>query len=117
MAFELEFERTRNYRVWPFVAATLLAAPMIAFAVFRFVPGPDAALMAPAAHFWLVSVACLLALSLSIILVVSARSIRETRVLFLALSFLTLAAIFSVHGLLTLGHVHDGVTAPDLDSS
>ena len=91
--------------------AAFLAAPLAASAVLRWLPGLDAPAVAPGAHFWLVSGACLLAMALCFVLVASARSLRETRVLFLALSFLTLAAIFSVHGLLTPGHLHDGVTA------
>ena len=57
-------------------------------------------------HFYIVSAASLLAAILCGILVLSARSIRETRILFLALSFMALASIFAVHGLTTPGHFY-----------
>lgn len=55
-------------------------------------------------HFYIVSVAALLSAAIAGALVLSARSIRETRVLFLALCFFSLTLIFAVHGLTTPGH-------------
>lgn len=69
------------------------------------VPGLDKTWGTSNFHFYVVSAAALLAAGTCVVLVVSARSIRETRILFLALSFFSLATIFSVHGLATPGHL------------
>src|SRR3972149_9664514 len=62
-------------------------------------------------HFYIVSAASLLSAVLCGILVLSARSIRETRILFLALSFMALATIFAVHGFTTPGHFYREASA------
>ncbi|HXG35428.1 MAG TPA: hypothetical protein VNL15_00500, partial [Dehalococcoidia bacterium] len=67
-------------------------------------------------HFYLVSVASLLAAAISVGLIASARSIRETRILFLALSFCSLGIIFAVHGLSTKGFLYDHHSAALLRS-
>ena len=65
---------------------------------------------APSISTWSLS-ASLLAAGTCAVLVISARSIRETRILFLALSFFSLAMIFAVHGLATPGHLIDHPSA------
>jgi HD-GYP domain-containing protein (c-di-GMP phosphodiesterase class II) len=74
-------------------------------------PANDPLVMEPTFHFYIVSAACLLSAAISLALVISARSIRETRVLFLALCFFSLALIFSIHGITTPGHLYHHVSA------
>ncbi len=62
-------------------------------------------------HFYVVSAASLLAPAVAGVLIISARSIRETRILFLALCFFSLGLIFAVHGLTTPGNLYDAPTA------
>ena len=88
-----------------------LAIPLAAFAALLAFPEIDASWGTSSFHFYIVSAAALLAAGTCIVLIASARSIRETRILFLALSFFSLALIFAVHGLATPGHLYDHPTA------
>ncbi|MBI1885837.1 MAG: HD-GYP domain-containing protein [Chloroflexi bacterium] len=83
----------------------ILAAPLIILGALLVIP--ELEWEAPEFHFYVVSAASLMAALICGALVLSARSIRETRVLFLALSFMALAVFFSVHGLTTPGHFYD----------
>jgi hypothetical protein len=85
--------------------------PAAAFAVFIAVPSLDESWGTSQFHFRVVSAASLLAASACFVLIASARSIRQTRIMFLALSFFSLCMIFSVHGLTTPGHIFDHPTA------
>lgn len=58
-------------------------------------------------HFYVVSGTAIAAALASVLIIGLTRSLRETRLLFLGLGFLSIAGIFSVHGLLTPGHIHD----------
>ena len=93
------------------IAALLLATTLAAIAVLLAAPGLDGPIMLPEAHFYIVSAASLLAAAVCVALVISARSIRETRILFLALCFFSLGMIFSIHGLTTPGHIYQSYTA------
>ncbi|MEX0801524.1 MAG: HD domain-containing phosphohydrolase [Dehalococcoidia bacterium] len=95
-----------------FLAAVCTLLPLAALAVLLAVPGMDRAVMAsPAAHFYAVTLASLLSAAVCAALVLSARSLRETRILFLALCFFSLALIFSVHGITTPGHIYHAPSA------
>ncbi len=83
--------------------AGVLAAPLLALALFRANPGLDPLLMQSTLHFWVVSGTSLAALVACVVIVASARALRETRLLFLSLAFVSIAGIFSVHGLMTPG--------------
>ena len=87
----------------PVVLAAAVGAPFAAF-WFVFANGNrDPLLMFPHTHFWIVGGTALAALAACAVMVASARSLRETRLLFLTLSFACIAGIFSVHGLMTPG--------------
>lgn len=88
-----------------------LAAPMILFVALLVIPGFDRPWGTSSFHFYIVSAASLLAAFACLILVLSARSLRETRILFLALSFLALGMVFAIHGLQTPGIIFDEATA------
>jgi len=84
----------------------VVVVPAVILAVLVASPEADKLWMVPTFHFYIVSVASLMAAFISGVLVLSARSIRETRILFLALCFMALGAIFSIHGLMTPGHLY-----------
>ena len=92
-------------------AVCLLAAPLVALAVFHARPADDPLLRAPAFHFWVVSMTALAAAGAGAVVIASARTLRETRLLFLALAFVSIAGVFSVHGLMTPGFIADGFYA------
>ncbi|HEV8574980.1 MAG TPA: HD domain-containing phosphohydrolase, partial [Dehalococcoidia bacterium] len=93
------------------IAAFSLAVPLAVVMALLWLPGLDRPWMAGPFHFYSVSVACFMAAAICGVLVVSARSVRETRILFLALCFMSLALIFSLHGLTTPGHLYHQVSA------
>lgn len=89
------------------IALAALAVPLVLFAALLYIPGLDESWGTPAFHFYAVSAASLLAAGICAVLVLSARSIRQTRILFLALCFFSLGMIFAVHGLTTPGFMFD----------
>ena len=93
------------------IAALSLAVPLAVVVALLWLPGLDRPWMARPFHFYSVSVACFMAAAICGALVLSARSIRETRILFLALCFMSLGLIFSLHGLTTPGHIYHHVSA------
>lgn len=93
------------------IAFLTVSLPLAAFITLLAVPGLDRPWMSAQFHFYVVSAASLLAAVICVALVLSARSFRETRILFLALCFFSLALIFSVHGLTTPGHLYHHMSA------
>ncbi|MEX0749674.1 MAG: HD domain-containing phosphohydrolase [Dehalococcoidia bacterium] len=89
-------------RIW-IVAGAALLAPLALLAVFRAFTEADRLIMGDGLHFWSVGVTALAAAVACAIVVASARSLRETRLLFLALAFMSIGGVFSIHGLLTPG--------------
>lgn len=93
------------------VAVVALVAPLVLLAALLALPGLDEPWGTSDFHFYVVSVASLLSAAICVLLIASARSIRETRILFLALCFFALGMIFAVHGLTTPGHFYGHATA------
>lgn len=89
------------------IAVVALAVPLIVLGVLLANPGMDHSWFSDSFHFWVVSAASLLAALACLLLIISARTMRETRIMFLALSFFTLGMLFSVHGLATPGVLFD----------
>ena len=99
-----DFEAERELRRLR-VCLTLLALPSIAFILLRWVmPARDITIVVPTEHFLVVSAACLIALVLAVVLSYAAVRTREPRTFFLAVTYLMIAAPFSVHGLMTPNH-------------
>ncbi|GMU40713.1 MAG: hypothetical protein AMXMBFR23_15790 [Chloroflexota bacterium] len=65
----------------------------------------------PAGHFWIVSVASVVCLAIALAASIAALRTRNARVLLLALAFLYMAGIFTVHGLATPGFLLGGAPA------
>lgn len=91
--------------------ALALVVPVAILGVLLALPDLDAVWMAPEFHFYVVSASSLMAVMICGVLVLAVRSVRETRILFLALSFMALGALFSVHGLTTPGYLYNEVSA------
>jgi len=104
-------------RAWQSVGVAALLSPLALLAYFRAVPSHDPVIMGQTLHFWSVGVTALAAAAACAVVVGSARSLRETRLLFLALAFIAIGAIFSVHGLLTPGIVMEEFHQPLVVSS
>jgi HD-GYP domain-containing protein (c-di-GMP phosphodiesterase class II) len=94
-------------RRWWILWSVLLALPAGLVFVLNRAPSLDLHWHQNPFHFYTVSSTTLLAAVTCGVLAASARSLRETRLLFLALAFLSIAAIFAVHGLTTPGYIHD----------
>jgi HD-GYP domain-containing protein (c-di-GMP phosphodiesterase class II) len=93
-------------RTWV-ICAFALALPVGLIVLFNRAPGLDLHWHQDRFHFYSVSATTLLAAVTCGVLVAAARSLWETRLLFLALAFMSIAAIFAVHGLSTPGFIHD----------
>lgn len=78
-----------------------LAVPLIAFTVLRMNPAWDYHLHSPNGHFYVVSIVSGAAFALAIAVGVAAIRLRNLKITFLSLSFVSLAALFLVHGLST----------------
>jgi HD-GYP domain-containing protein (c-di-GMP phosphodiesterase class II) len=92
-------------RIGAILGGAVLLAPMAALAVLYENPGLDLLWHQDAVHFWVVGVTALAAAIAACVVILSAKTLRETRLLFLALAFVCIAGIFSVHGLLTPGYI------------
>jgi HD-GYP domain-containing protein (c-di-GMP phosphodiesterase class II) len=99
---------TLSIRWWAFWGL-VLAAPMLFFAAMLASPGQDGVWQEPTFHFWVVSATALAAFAACVVIVALTESLRETRLLFLALAFMSIGAVFAVHGLDTPGHIHTGL--------
>lgn len=87
----------------PVLLVASILAPFAVFGFLYYFPDQDPLLMHSKVHFWSVGATSLAAVAACAIMVASARTLRETRLLFLTLSFASIAGIFSVHGLMTPG--------------
>jgi putative nucleotidyltransferase with HDIG domain len=93
--------------LWPF---TTMLIPYVIFECFKLGIFKDYFFIVPIGHFYIVSLVSILASVISIIIGVAGRRIRNIKISFLALSFLSLGLMFSTHGLSTpnfiYGHTH-----------
>jgi HD-GYP domain-containing protein (c-di-GMP phosphodiesterase class II) len=93
---------------WWAAWTAVLGAPLVALAVLLYVaPGWDRSFGTMSFHFYAVSAVTLAAAIACVFVIGLTQSLRETRLLFLGLGFLSIAGIFAVHGLGTPGHFHD----------
>jgi HD-GYP domain-containing protein (c-di-GMP phosphodiesterase class II) len=87
-------------------SALLLGTPLVILAVLLAFPSTDKLEMAGGFHFWIVSGTTLASAVAFVVVMMLTKSLAETRLVFLGLAFLSIAAIFAVHGLGTPGHLH-----------
>jgi HD-GYP domain-containing protein (c-di-GMP phosphodiesterase class II) len=89
------------------VGIALLAAPMALFAVTKYDPSLDPLYMEFGIHFYVVGFTALASAVACAIVMASARTLLNTRLIFLGLAFFVIAGVFSVHGLNTPGYIAD----------
>lgn len=91
---------TSSGPAWPVLAGLL---PVLLFEYLRTLSPVDPTLQAPGGHFVVVSAASLLAAAIAAAVGVAGRRQRNIQVSFLSLGFMSLAFLFSLHGLSTPG--------------
>ncbi|MEK8129160.1 HD-GYP domain-containing protein [Paenibacillus filicis] len=79
--------------------------PYGVYECFRRLPELDASFVMPRGHFYIVSAVSFLALIAAILVGIAGNRLRNIKVSFLALSFISMAEIFIVHGLATPGFI------------
>ncbi|HLG11243.1 MAG TPA: hypothetical protein VI876_05735, partial [Dehalococcoidia bacterium] len=95
-------------RRWWALWTGVLGAPLVLLvALLYVVPEWDRSFGTFDFHFYAVSAVTLAAAIACVFIIGLTQSLRETRLLFLGLGFLSIAGIFAVHGLGTPGHFHD----------
>jgi HD-GYP domain-containing protein (c-di-GMP phosphodiesterase class II) len=98
-------EQTRTLRNG--LAVTALLAPLAAFGILRAFPRLDPMIMASTFHFYVVGFTALAAALACAVVMASARTLQNSRLIFLGLAFFSIAGIFAVHGLNTPGFLAD----------
>ncbi len=111
MAPDKESEVTITRRAAFGLGLVAFVAPLGFLALAQAAPAADPLIMAPGFHFWVVSGTALAAAVACAVIIASARSLRATRLLFLALAFASIAGVFAVHGLMTPGYIADELYA------
>ncbi|SFE83286.1 HDIG domain-containing protein [Paenibacillus catalpae] len=89
-----------------------LAVPLILFIVLHTNPAWDYHLHSPGGHFYVVSIVSGAAFALAVAVGVAAIRLRNLKISFLSLSFVSLAALFLVHGLSTPRHADHATALP-----
>jgi putative nucleotidyltransferase with HDIG domain len=85
---------------WPLFT---LFVPLVVFEFLRANPSIDIRFIFPRGHFYIVSSVVILATFIAIAVGISGYRLRNSKVIFLSLAFISLAETFAVHGLSTPG--------------
>lgn len=81
----------------------LLSVPLLVLAWLLLHPDLNAILALPTHHFYIVTAVHLISLGLALTVASTAVKMREFRVLFLSMGFMTMSGFFAIHGLSTPG--------------
>ena len=87
--------------------APVLAFPAMALFALLLNPNWDRSFGTNSFHFYIVSAVTLVAALAFAVTLGLIQSMKETRLLFLGLAFMSIASVFAMHGLATPGHIHD----------
>ncbi len=91
-------------KLWTALGPLLaVVVPLFLFVWLDAAPSIDLQLKLPRGHFYMVSAVSLIAMMLAIAVGVSGHRLRNMKVTFLSLAFISLAEIFAIHGLATPG--------------
>jgi hypothetical protein len=91
--------KLRHYNfLWPLTA---MLVPYLVFEIFHSGLIKDVFFILPRGHFYIVSLVSILASMISIAIGIAGRRIRNIKISFLSLAFLSIGLMFSVHGLTT----------------
>lgn len=104
----------RTHRGWlgPVFA---IVVPYLAFEWLRHSPF-DLNFPAPSGHFYIVSLVALMSTVIGVAVGVAGGRLRNIKVTFLALSFISLAGVFTVHGLATPGLIMHQTNVPGISA-
>jgi putative nucleotidyltransferase with HDIG domain len=91
---------------------TAVALPYLIFEAFHLGLFRDSLFKLPSGHFYIVSLVSILASIIAIAVGVAGRRIRNIKISFLSLSFLSLGLMFSIHGLSTPNFILDKTHLP-----
>lgn len=86
--------------------------PLLAYLYLRLNPELDRTLQAATGHFYIVSSAALLAGGVAVIIGVAGTRVRNIQVTFVTMAFISLALVFSLHGLATPGFILSRTAIP-----
>jgi HD-GYP domain-containing protein (c-di-GMP phosphodiesterase class II) len=92
---------------WWAVWVAVLGSPAAVLAVLLLNPGWDRPFGTDTFHFYVVSGVTLAAALAFAVVITLIQSMKETRLLFLGLAFMSIAGVFAMHGLATPGHIHE----------
>lgn len=101
----------KNVRLLGPIVAVII--PYLAYEILR-LSSFDATLHAPHGHFYIVSVVSALATVVGIAIGIIGSRLRNTQVSFLSLAFISLAGVFTLHGLTTPGFLHEAGQLPGI---
>ena len=87
--------------------AVLFVVPMGLFAVLRLSPGIDPSFRAEEFHFWIVSIASVLGLLISVAILRASAGRDDIWVFFIGLGFLSISGVFLLHSLTTENVIFD----------
>ena len=90
------------------VWVVLAGGPALAFAWLHANDAPQHAIMAPTAHFYIVSATAVLSAALALVMAAVCVRVANARALLLTMAFVAMAGIFAVHGLATPGFLLGG---------
>jgi putative nucleotidyltransferase with HDIG domain len=86
--------------------------PFMLFIFLRSNPSLDVLLIMPKGHFYIVSITAFLATIIAIMVGIAGYRLRNTKVIYLSLSYISLAEIFTLHGLSTPGFLLEPTHLP-----
>ena len=95
---------------------TAIFVPYMIFEAFNLGLFKDVLINIPIGHFYIVSLVSILASLISFAVGIAGRRIRNIKISFLALSFVSLGLMFSVHGLSTPNFLHGYTHLPGLSA-
>lgn len=102
--------RARNW-ILPIISILL---PYVVFEILRSEPALDRKLIMPVGHFTIVSIVSFLSAIVAIAIGVVGNRLRNTKVVLLSLSFLSLSVLLTVHGLSTPHFILDQTHLPSV---
>ncbi|MWC27807.1 HD-GYP domain-containing protein [Paenibacillus sp. MMS18-CY102] len=97
-----------------YMLAVVMLLPLLVYAMLRSFDSLDRTVAAPTGHFYLVSIVSALAMAMAIIVGVAGVRLRNVKVTFAALAYISLAEVFLLHGLATPGFLMHASNLPTL---
>ncbi|EFM10389.1 metal dependent phosphohydrolase [Paenibacillus curdlanolyticus YK9] len=97
-----------------YMLAAVMLLPLFAYALLRSFSSLDRTLSAPTGHFYVVSIVSALAMAMAVMVGIAGVRLRNVKVTFAALAYISLAEVFLLHGLSTPGFLMHASKLPTL---